>query len=418
MGELESAEELAEPMTIGVEAYISPEYARAERDRLWRKVWQQVGRVEELPEVGSYLTYDILDDSIIVVRTGPNEFAAHHNVCMHRGRRLVDTPAGAKHAVGRARKSFVCGFHGWTYGLDGACTHIREQDDWKGALNPGNTRLRPVNVDTWGGGWLWINMDPDCEPLADYLFPAAKILDPFGLENMRCKWRKWVHFDCNWKVALEAFNETYHVFTTHPEFNKFGEFKGWAKAQGRHSNIGYDAPEEMAETKSKIRLGTGDPRISTAEMQVYTMEETNATTTQTLVAAALRLVDELPEGTPADKVLEHWLASRAPRRRGPRGGLADDSRRHPGAERDRVAAVPPNFQIGQGLTSALCYSARPPTRATTQTNASSRSRCSSSTRKTPSRTRNGSTPPRWVIRAGAVCCRRTSPTWPPCSRGG
>lgn len=140
-------------------------------------------------------------------------------------------------------------------------------------------------------------MDPDCEPLADYLFPAAKILDPFGCENMRYKWRKWLEFDCNWKVALEAFNETYHVYTTHPEFNKFGEFKGWAKAQGRHSNIGYDAPEDMEATKSKIRLGIGaDPRVSTAEMQVYTMEETNATTTQTLVNAAKRLVDELPEG--------------------------------------------------------------------------------------------------------------------------
>ena len=89
-------------MTISVDAYISEDYARAERDKLWRKVWQQVGRVEEIPEVGSYLTYDILDDSIIVVRTGPNEFKAHHNVCMHRGRRLVDTPDGAKNACGRA----------------------------------------------------------------------------------------------------------------------------------------------------------------------------------------------------------------------------------------------------------------------------------------------------------------------------
>ena len=257
-----AAEELSKPMTIGVEAYISESYARAERDKLWRKVWQQVGRVEELPEVGSYLTYDILDDSIIVVRSGDNEsdgFRAHHNVCMHRGRRLIDTPESAKNACGRARKSFVCGFHGWTYGLDGVCTHIREQQDWQEALTPENTHLRPVKVDTWGG-WLWINMDPDCEPLADYLFPAAKILDPFGLENMRYKWRKWLSFDCNWKVALEAFNETYHVYTTHPEFNKFGEFKGWAKAQGKHSNIGYDAPDDLAATKSKIRLGTGaDP---------------------------------------------------------------------------------------------------------------------------------------------------------------
>ena len=108
VGGEELTEELGEPMTIGVEAYVSEDYARAERDKLWRKVWLQVGRIEELPEVGSYLTYDILDDSIIVVRTGASEsgdnFAAHHNVCMHRGRRLIDTPDGAKNACGRARK--------------------------------------------------------------------------------------------------------------------------------------------------------------------------------------------------------------------------------------------------------------------------------------------------------------------------
>ena len=218
-------------------------------------------------------------------------------------------------------------------------------------------------------------MDPDCEPLADYLFPAAKILDPFGLENMRYKWRKWLIFDCNWKVAMEAFNETYHVFTTHPEFNKFGEFNGWAKAQGRHSNIGYDAPKGLEETKSKIRLGTGDPRISTAEMQVYTMEETNATTTQTLVDAAKRLVDELPEGTPADKVLEHWLAS-ARRDDDARGVVWPTIPADILGQSGTAWQIFPNFQIGQGLTSALCYSARPDP-ATTRTSASSRSRSSS-----------------------------------------
>jgi len=353
----EIAEDLSTAMTIPVDAYISAEYARNERDRLWRKVWQQVGRVEEIPEVGSYLTYDILDDSIIVVRTGADTFAAHHNVCMHRGRKLIDNPEGAKNATGRARKSFVCGFHGWTYGLDGACTHIREQDDWQGTLTPASTHLAPVQVDTWGG-WLFVNMDPHCESLVDYLHPAAKILDPFGLENMRYKWRKWLYFDCNWKVAMEAFNETYHVFTTHPEFNKFGEFKGWAKAQGKHSNIGYDAPKGMDETKSKIRLGTGDPRISTAEMQVYTMEETNATTTKTLVNAAKRLVDELPEGTPADQVLQHWLAS-ARRDDEARGVIWPTIPPDILGQSGTAWQIFPNFQVGQGLTSALCYSARP-----------------------------------------------------------
>ncbi|MBV8929530.1 MAG: aromatic ring-hydroxylating dioxygenase subunit alpha [Mycobacteriaceae bacterium] len=356
--DFETAEELSAPVTIGLDAYLSEDYARAERDNLWRKVWQQVGRVEEIPDVGSYLTYEILDDSIVVVRTAPDQIKAHHNTCMHRGRRLIDTPAGARNACGRARKSFVCGFHGWTYGPDGQCIHIPEQSDWQGALTAQNTHLAAVNVDSWGG-WIWINMDSDCEPLRAYLEPAASMLDPFGLDNMRCKWRRWLYFDCNWKVAMEAFNETYHVATTHPQFNKFGEFRGWAKTQGKHSNIGYDAPADLEETKSKIRLGTGaDPRVSTAEMQLYTLEETNATTTKTLVDAALRLVDELPEGTPADKVLEHWLSSarRDDAARGVTWPTIDPE--HLGKS-GTAWQIFPNFQIGQGVSSALCYSARP-----------------------------------------------------------
>ncbi|HXO57248.1 MAG TPA: Rieske (2Fe-2S) protein, partial [Mycobacterium sp.] len=136
--EVEAAEQLCAPATIGVEAYLSEDYARAERDRLWRKVWQQVGRVEDLPKVGSFLTYDILDDSVVVVRTGPETLKAHHNVCVHRGRRLVDTPERAKSACGH-KKSFVCGFHGWTYDLDGGCTHIPERQDWQDSLTPQNT---------------------------------------------------------------------------------------------------------------------------------------------------------------------------------------------------------------------------------------------------------------------------------------
>src|SRR5258705_13149811 len=102
--------DLPPPETISVEAYVSADYARAERDKLWRKVWQQVGRVEEIPEVGDFLSYDILDDSILVVRTAPDKLRAYYNVCVHRGRRLVDTPKGAKRACG-TRKQFVCGFH-------------------------------------------------------------------------------------------------------------------------------------------------------------------------------------------------------------------------------------------------------------------------------------------------------------------
>ena len=92
---VQTAEELTEPVTIGVEAYISEEYARAERDKLWRKVWQQAGRVEEIPEVGNYLTYDILDDSILIVRTAPDKIS----------RLLQCVPASRPPAGGYARKA-------------------------------------------------------------------------------------------------------------------------------------------------------------------------------------------------------------------------------------------------------------------------------------------------------------------------
>ena len=99
-----------EPVVIPVEAYISEDYARAERDKLWRKCWLQAGRVEDLPEVGSYITYEILDDSVLIVRVAEGEAAngaegkikAYRNVCTHRGRRLVDTPKGERNANGRS----------------------------------------------------------------------------------------------------------------------------------------------------------------------------------------------------------------------------------------------------------------------------------------------------------------------------
>jgi nitrite reductase/ring-hydroxylating ferredoxin subunit len=344
------------PVMIPVEAYISADYVKAERDRLWRKVWLQAGRVEDLPEVGNYITFDILDDSVLIVRTAPDTLKAYHNVCTHRGRRLVDTPEGARNAHGKQAK-FTCGFHAWTFNLDGHCGPVLQQGDWQGALTDERTRLGQVRLETWGG-WVWINLDPNCEPLRDYLEPAASMLDPFQLENMRCRWRKWIIFDCNWKVALEAFNETYHVPGTHPEFMAFGNFVGWGRAQGKHSHIGYDAPAGQEENKAKLRLGAGDPRISTAEMQLYTWEQVNTNTTRTLVDAALRLKDELPEGTPADKVLRHWLDS----------AKADDAARGviwPEVDPAHVGKsgtawqIFPNFQIGHAVNNALCYNARP-----------------------------------------------------------
>ena len=358
MGKIaETAEDLVGPVTVPAEAYVSKDYARAEQDRLWRKTWLQAGRIEEIPEVGSYITYDIGVDSVIITRTGPDEIRAYHNVCPHRGRRLIDTPPGQRHASGK-RMSFVCGFHAWTFNLEGRCTYIEHKDDWQGALGEARTSLGKVQVDTWGG-WIWINLDPDCAPLSAYLDPIPAMLDPFEPQNMRYRWRKWIVFNCNWKVAMEAFAETYHVASTHPEFMEFGQFRGWARNHGLHTNIGYEAPKDLEEDAAKLRLGTGgDPRITTAELQNYTWENANTNTTQTLVDAANRLKDELPEGTPGPQVFQHWLKS-AREHDAARGVVWPVIEPSHTAKAGTAWQVFPNFQIGQAVNNMLCYGAKP-----------------------------------------------------------
>ncbi|WP_417621261.1 aromatic ring-hydroxylating oxygenase subunit alpha [Parasphingorhabdus sp.] len=354
---IDNADQLEKPVVIPADAYISPEYAAAEQERLFRKTWLQAGRMEDLQEVGDFITYEIGPDSVIIVKSGETELSAYHNVCPHRGRRLVDTPAGQRNARG-TRKNFICGYHGWTFGLDGENSYIEHEDDWQGSLCEGRADLGKVSVDTWGG-WIWINLDPECSSLADYLGVVPGMLDPYGLQNMRPRWRKWVVFECNWKVAMEAFAETYHVSTTHPEFNAFGQFRGWARNHGLHTNIGYEAPKGLEEDSGKLRLGSGeDPRVSTAEMQNFTWDNANTNTTETLVGVANRLKDELPEGTPAAEVSAYWIKT-AREEDAARGvAWANVTPEHT-AKAGTAWQIFPNFQIGHAVNNMLCYNARP-----------------------------------------------------------
>jgi phenylpropionate dioxygenase-like ring-hydroxylating dioxygenase large terminal subunit len=354
-------EDLSEPLTYTVEAFLSPEYAIAERELLWAKVWQMAGRVEDIPEVGNFLTYNVAEESIIIVRTAPDTLKAYYNVCPHRGRQLVNTPDDTNGIRGK-KKNFVCAFHGWTYSLEGENTFVLDKQDWKGALDDkARTCLSELKVDTWGG-WIYINMDPECGSLRDFLEPAASILDPFLFEKMRYKWRQWSVYPCNWKTAIEAFMEPYHVAGTHSQLLKYGQFYAYSKPYGLHGVSGFDERDpsmKMSQSSSVTRAGLGDPRISTYELARENYETVNyAASTETLVNAASRLADELPEGTPAPEVIKHWLAS----------AKADDAARgvdwpeitpEQMAEAGLAWSLFPNQTILQGVTFALCYRVRP-----------------------------------------------------------
>jgi phenylpropionate dioxygenase-like ring-hydroxylating dioxygenase large terminal subunit len=211
--------------------FFSQEFLRRENDRLWPKVWQLACREEELPATGSFVTYDIADETITLVRGKDNSIRAFYNVCQHRGRRLTD-------GCGKM-KLFRCGFHGWQWNLDGSVNKVLDRENWEGCpdFTDEDLRLKPVSVATWAG-FVFVNMDDEAEPLERFLDPVPKYLDPFELQAMRYRWYVSVKLKCNWKVAIEAFNEGYHVAGTHPQLLQGqGDDTSYTEVFGRHGRF-------------------------------------------------------------------------------------------------------------------------------------------------------------------------------------
>lgn len=266
-------------------AYISPDYVRLEKQRLWPRVWQMVCREEEIPNSGDYYTYEIADESVTVLRRKAGALAAYYNVCPHRGRRLTE-------GCGRMGR-FHCKFHGWQWSLDGKPADVVDRQNWGDCLADEEITLQSVKVGSWGG-WVFINMDPDSESLEEFLEPARSMLDAFEFEKMRYAWRKCIVMPCNWKVALEAFNEGYHVQTTHRQLLPWFDDLTYSAAKGRHGMFGY-APTALFGLPSP-RLGevTGDIRSGLYMFNQLIWDQLKATTTEEMLAAGKRLM-ELPE---------------------------------------------------------------------------------------------------------------------------
>ena len=148
---------------VPVSDYTSREFLQLENERMWPRVWLMACRVEELAGPGSFVTFDIVRDSILLVRQPSGEIKAFHNVCQHRGRRLKD-------GCGQMGKSIHCRFHGWSWHLDGSIQRIVHREQWEGCpqFADEDVRLPDVRVDAWGG-WVFITMNPEAPPLMEYL---------------------------------------------------------------------------------------------------------------------------------------------------------------------------------------------------------------------------------------------------------
>ena len=193
---------------------ISPEYFERERDAIFGRSWLNVGRIEQLARVGSYFTREIdaARTSVIIVRT-PDGVRAYHNICRHRGNKLVWQDYPGEETSGTCRQ-FTCKYHGWRYGLEGDLNFVQQEGEFFD-LDKSDYGLAPVRVDTWEG-FIFVNLDAtNTTPLSDYMGELGKGLEgyPFGEMTQVYKYRAEV--GANWKLFIDAFTEFYHAPVLH-----------------------------------------------------------------------------------------------------------------------------------------------------------------------------------------------------------
>lgn len=192
---------------VPTSVYTSQEHFDLEAKHMWLKVWQMACREEEIPNVGDHLVYEIVGRSLIIVRTAPDKIQAFQNVCLHRGRRLVDQ-AGCKN-------EFRCPFHGFTWNIDGTFKSHPFPWDFP-QIKDEDLSLPEAQVGRWGG-FVFVNFDKDAVPLEEWLDPLPEHFAPWRPEERYIALHVGKVVKANWKVVSEAFMESHHTVDTHPQ---------------------------------------------------------------------------------------------------------------------------------------------------------------------------------------------------------
>jgi len=209
-----------DPERIPAKRYYDSEFYQAELDHLWPHAWQMACREEQIPEIGDWIEYSNVGQSVIVVRTASG-VKAFHNACRHRGVPFAGGAAiGSSHATAHgncAKTGFVCPFHGWRWNMDGESTLVYGKHLFSDRqLQEGDLGLIPCRAEAWGG-CVWINHDDDAPSVKESLGSLADRLEAHGIDKLRAEWCYGTEIPANWKIAMEAFMEGYHVMQTHPQ---------------------------------------------------------------------------------------------------------------------------------------------------------------------------------------------------------
>ncbi|HET9731478.1 MAG TPA: aromatic ring-hydroxylating dioxygenase subunit alpha [Acidimicrobiales bacterium] len=197
----------------------SPEYYELEREAVFKRAWLNLGRVEDLPRRGSYFTKELVvaGTSILVVRAddGDGGIRAFHNICRHRGNKLVWQDFPGQETAGVCRQ-FTCKYHGWRYALDGALSFVQQEEEFFD-LDRDAFGLAAVHCDVWAG-FIFVNLaDEPPQPLRDFLGPMVTAVEGYPFDQMTERYDFVADNDSNWKIFADAFQEYYHVPGLHPQ---------------------------------------------------------------------------------------------------------------------------------------------------------------------------------------------------------
>jgi phenylpropionate dioxygenase-like ring-hydroxylating dioxygenase large terminal subunit len=263
---------------VPAEPYRSREYFEYEREQIFKRAWLALGRVERLPEPGSFFTttIEIWNAPIVVTRDRDNRIQAFYNVCPHRGNQVVLSGSGNAFR-------FACNYHNWTFRNSGELLGVPDQGNFFD-LDKKACGLVPISTEVWEG-WIFINHQKTPE------VSLETFLGEFGKRFSGVKWvnaEKSIlleaHLNANWKVLADAFSETYHIPSIHPAtigttfanaINPHSRpldarFWGSHRQFSTFGNPAYSPPED-AKVEKMVYAGveTGNV-LAAAEMQAVT----------------------------------------------------------------------------------------------------------------------------------------------------
>ncbi|MDG2241362.1 MAG: aromatic ring-hydroxylating dioxygenase subunit alpha [Longimicrobiales bacterium] len=203
--------------TLDGKYYTSQDIYEAETQQVFFKHWIYVGRTSALSEPGSYFLREIESESIIVLKDHEGEVRAHHNVCRHRGTRLLSEPEGT------LAKSIQCMYHAWTYALDGSLIGAPFMDEVESFCQE-NYPLKSVSLATWEG-CIFVSLADEPEPFEQAFAPLIDKFASWTMDELQIAHTIIYEIPANWKLVFQNYSECYHCPGLHPTLNQLTPFR-------------------------------------------------------------------------------------------------------------------------------------------------------------------------------------------------